>query len=293
MKPDERLKPNYMVIGAAKCATTTVCSLLGGHPDVFMVACKEPQFFNHDQVFARGFEWYESLYREAGNRPLRGEGSNAYTMRERYPKTVERLRAYAPQLKLIYLVRHPFEKIESFWLELRSQSPDYVHHDFNKAVRLNRDWLTDSCNYAAQLEPYRRHYGDESIHVVFYEDFCEDPASVLSSCWRFLGADAGRRPPVPAARLNTSEGKAVASPWLSRLHTIPGYQRAMRRIPFPLRERVARRIWFRRMKGRPAWRPETKQWVSDLLRDDLSDFLVRQGKPADFWSFDGSAGHEA
>ena len=37
------MKPNYMLIGASKCGTSTVCGYLSRHPDVFMVECKEPQ----------------------------------------------------------------------------------------------------------------------------------------------------------------------------------------------------------------------------------------------------------
>ena len=114
-------------------------------------------------------------------------------MKEAFPRAFDRLTSYAGQLKLIYAVRDPFARIESFWMELRSQHPDYVHHDFNKAVDVNRDWLTDSSNYLAQLEPFRRFYGDDSIHVVFYEDFCADPETRMRGCFRFLGIDSRRR----------------------------------------------------------------------------------------------------
>jgi Sulfotransferase domain len=279
------MKPNFMLIGAAKCATTTIRTLLGAHPDVFVVSY-ESQFFNEDTVFVRGIEWYESLYAGSESKHRCGEGCNSYTMKERYPRAFERLSAYAPDLKLIYVVREPFERIESFWLELRSQHPDYVHHNFDKSVRLNRDWLTDASNYLAQLDPYRKFYGDESIHVVFYEDFRRDPASVMRGCFEFLGIDADINVGAGSVRLNESQGKAIASPILSQLRSIPLYRRAMWRIPFSFRDRLARKFLYRKVTGRPQWKPETRSWVADLLRDDLRTFLVRYGKPADFWSFD-------
>jgi len=278
------MKPNYMVIGAAKCATTTICSLLGRHPDVFMVACKEPQFFNRDDIFARGFDWYESLYAEAGCKTMRGEGSNASTMKELYPHALPRIAAYAPDLKLIYAVRDPFERIESYWVEKRSHGTNAVHFNFNKAVRVNRDWLVDSSNYLAQIDAYRRVYGDERIHVVFYEDFKADPQAVMRGCFEFLGVDPGFAAQLDSGHLNRSEGKRIPGAFLSRMQALPGYRKFARRVPRPFRMRVARRYFFRGVTSRPHWQPDTREWVADLLRDDLRSFLVRYGKPADFWS---------
>lgn len=273
-----------MVIGAAKSATTTICSHLGKHPDVFMVACKEPQFFNHDEVFARGFDWYESLYEDAGNKPMRGEGSNASTMKERFPHAVERIAAYAPDLKLIYAVREPFGRIESFWLEKRSNAGDLVHYDFNKSVRVDREWFVDSSNYLAQIDAFRKHFSDDQIHVMFYEDFTTDPIKTMRGCFEFLGVDPDFVPAASNARLNPSETKTVPGPILSRLQRFALYQRAVRPIPYQWRDRVAKRYLFKKAKAKPCWSLENREWVSDILRDDLRTFLTRYGKPADFWS---------
>ena len=165
-------------------------------------------------------------------------------------------------------------------MELRSQHPDYVHYDFNKAIDINRDWLIEPSNYLAQLEPYRRFYGDESIHVVFYEDFCDDPNRVMQDCFRFLGVDPNVDVGAATARLNESDGKAIASPWLSRLRSISLFRRAIDRLPLPPRERFARKFLYRAVRHRPKWHPATRAWVSDILRHDLERFLVRYGKPA-------------
>jgi hypothetical protein len=279
------MKPHFLVIGAAKCATTTIRSLLGRHPDIFMVP-DESHFFTDDSVFARGFDWYESLFAAAPSGAIRGEGCNAYTMKEALPHTFGRLTAYAPKLKLLYAVREPFKRIESFWIELRSQHPDYAHYDFNKAVEINRDWLTDPSNYLAQLEPYRRFYGDDSIHVVFYEDFRADPESVIRGCFRFLGVDPDVNVDASTHWLNESEGKTLASPILSHLRSIPLYRRAVDRLPFTPRDAIARKLLYHKVRSRPEWNPETRAWVAQQLRDDLRKFLVQYGKPADFWNLD-------
>lgn len=280
------MTPHFLVIGAAKCATTTIRSLLGRHPDIFMVP-RESHFFTDDSVFARGFDWYESLFAAAKSGAICGEGCNAYTMKEALPHTFGRLTAYAPKLKLLYAVREPFERIESFWMELRSQHPDYAHYDFNKAVEVNRDWLTDPSNYLSQLEPYRRFYGDDSIHVVFYEDFRDNPEAVMRGCFRFLGVNPDVNVEASTHWLNESEGKSLASPILSHLRSIPLYRRAIDRLPFTPRDAIARKLFYRKIRNRPTWNPEARARVAEILRDDLQKFLVQYGKPADFWDLDG------
>ena len=45
----KRKKPNFIIIGAMKAATTSLYTYLKQHPDVFMTAIKEPMFFNNFQ----------------------------------------------------------------------------------------------------------------------------------------------------------------------------------------------------------------------------------------------------
>ena len=47
------MKPNYLVIGAAKCGSTTISELLGLHPDIYMVP-DEVEFFASDKIYENG-----------------------------------------------------------------------------------------------------------------------------------------------------------------------------------------------------------------------------------------------
>ena len=48
--------PDYIVIGAMKCGTTTLAAQLGAQSGLFMTTPKEPNYFSDDDVFARGPE---------------------------------------------------------------------------------------------------------------------------------------------------------------------------------------------------------------------------------------------
>ena len=65
-------RPDFIVIGAMKSATTTLHEQLARQPGIFMCHPKEPNFFSDDENYARGWGWYGSLFRAAGgDRPAR------------------------------------------------------------------------------------------------------------------------------------------------------------------------------------------------------------------------------
>ncbi len=43
-----RGRPNFFILGAPKCGTTSIAAWLGQHPAIFIPAMKEPNFFNTD-----------------------------------------------------------------------------------------------------------------------------------------------------------------------------------------------------------------------------------------------------
>ena len=107
--------PNFIVIGAAKCGTTSICDLLSSHPDVFMSNPKEPCFFSHMNEDFRTRDWYESLFDAVSGESAVGEGSTAYTHPDVIDATSRQILEAIPDCRLIYMVRHPIRRLESDW----------------------------------------------------------------------------------------------------------------------------------------------------------------------------------
>ena len=103
-------RPDFVVIGAMKSATTTLHEQLARQPGVFMTRPKEPSFFSDDTVYARGWGWYGAHFRAARDGDLRGESSTHYSKLPTYPRTVERMARDLPHVKLIYLMRQPIDR---------------------------------------------------------------------------------------------------------------------------------------------------------------------------------------
>ena len=103
--------PTVIVIGAAKCGTTSVHEYLDDHPEVAMSAEKELNFFVEEKNWPRGIAWYESQFDP--DAPVRGESSPTYTAYPEYHGVPERIRSVVPDAKLIYLVRFK-GKVDAF-----------------------------------------------------------------------------------------------------------------------------------------------------------------------------------
>ena len=102
------MRPNLIIIGAAKAGTTSLHYYLGLHPEISMSQRKELRFFSHEKYWSRGIEWYESHF--SGIAKIYGETSPSYAMYPRYPDPPERMHALVPHAKLIYVVSDPIER---------------------------------------------------------------------------------------------------------------------------------------------------------------------------------------
>lgn len=245
----------------------------------------EVGFFAKDDLYAKGTDWYESLFSPAQEAKCMGENSNYYTMKELYPLACSRLIDYIQpsKFKLIYIVRDPLEMIQSFWIEKRSHGGEEVHYDFNVAVKKNTEWLLNVANYWQQLAIYRQHFLDEQILIVFLEDLKADQTRVMQACYSFLGVNSDFASELSATRLNASQDKKLVSPLKSRLRQLQGYKALVHLLPQSAKSFLDNQLFRKPVTTRPEWDKAIKAWVVGQLHNDIHEFLKYCDKPAEFW----------
>jgi hypothetical protein len=180
--------PNLLIIGAAKCGTTSLHEYLALHPEIKMSERKELQLFNRADWRER-LDWYEAQFQEA--LPVRGESSPTYTFYPFLPSVPERVREVMPDAKFIYLVRDPIERaianyVEMYSLKLEHRPIDEALSDPDPA----NPHLTSS-RYATQLERYLECFEQERILVLDSGDLLNRRAETLRRVFGFLGVDPG------------------------------------------------------------------------------------------------------
>lgn len=131
-------KPNFFVIGAPKCGTTSLATWLSEHPNIYFSKFKEPSFFNTDRKFMGRFslQEYEAMFQEAGSDHIAvGEGSTQYLMSS---VAVKAILEYAENPRFIVCLRDPVEMVLSMYGQLRKMGIENAK-DFETAWRLQKE----------------------------------------------------------------------------------------------------------------------------------------------------------
>lgn len=211
-------KPDFIIIGAMKSATSTLHAQLSRQPGFWMSEPKEPNFFSDEAVWGKGLRWYSDLFAGAAPSDLCGESSTHYTKLPDYPDTVFRLREHVPDAKLIYVMRHPIDRLVSHymhgWLEASMEG------DINQAVE-RYPQLVDYGRYAMQLRPFLETYGPENILPVFFERLTRQPQEELERVCAFLGYQGIPLWNNEEARQNVSTERLRADPLRDRIINLP------------------------------------------------------------------------
>ena len=282
-RPQTAALPDVLVIGAMKAASSTICRFLELHPQVYMLENCEPEFFSRDECWARGIDWYSSLFSGAPDEPLKTEGSNSYAMTTLYPHTVGRMKKVVPNAKLIYMVRHPVERILSAWIQRRTDSPHTTHPDPNEAVREDQRFFVDASRYWLQLSAFRQEYPDASIWVGFLEDLKTDAQSFFDELAKFLGLTPASELGLGPLHMNPSTRKLVPNRRYTAAHALPGKSLLSAILPTSIKQAIRHRFLSTRANGSFAFDQETVQWLAEELRIDSRHFLDFCRKPTTFW----------
>lgn len=284
------VKPTFFVIGAAKSGSTSFCDAIAQHPDVCFSAPKEPRFFSHDENFERGWDWYEKFFPCANTAVSIGEGSVHYSMRSLFPETSSRIARLIPSAKLVYIVRHPIDRIVSHWRMLeRTGKPEFSTLSEDARKDYLRPNLIDASKYWFQISAYRELFPDQQILVLFFEDFIRNPKLAARECFRFLGLEQSVQLPNPGYPHNAADRKRTERRSLRAMRSTRWFNLLRRLSPTRAKNAVREAIFMTSDGSQaPEWDPAALAWVVDQVRDDAASFLEFYGKRPGYWSFTSS-----
>ena len=181
-------KPDFVIIGAMKSATSSLAEQLGKQNGVFMTEPKEPNFFSNDEIYARGEHWYSSLFDAANVTDIKGEASTHYTKLPKYPETIARLKRYCPDTKLIYIMRHPVDRLVSHFTHNWTMAMFQKDMPIETAIKEYAP-LIEYGLYKKQLDPWLEAFGHECILPVFFNSLLSEPQQELERIAKFIGID--------------------------------------------------------------------------------------------------------
>ena len=251
-----------------KAGTTTLWADLRSTPGIFMPFMKEPSCLASEDVLSgRGRAKYAHHFKRATEGVLVGDASTAYTKLPDHPGVPER--AYTllgPDLKLIYLVRDPIDRLISqhkheYGFGLMPASLGDALAEFDRLIQYSR--------YQLQLEPWINQFGKEALRVVTFENYIRQRRSAFNDVLNFLGARGRPLNHDSTIVHNADQPRIPVKGRAFRLLNNPIYWEALRPlIPSPVRRAIGR-VLAKDLPpplGLPA---ETLLTVGELFREDL------------------------
>jgi hypothetical protein len=180
------MKVNFMIIGAMKCGTTTLCHILSEHPQISFYVGKEAHFFSKKLIYPKSLQEYHNNFRKIDN-CIYGEGSTSYTFYPHVNHSIcDDLYKYNSDLKFIYIIRNPFERIISHYMHIYERG--YTSLSLEESI-MKLPILVDYGRYAYQINRYINKFGKEKIMILTFDDLLYNRFDLLKDVSRFLNVD--------------------------------------------------------------------------------------------------------
>jgi hypothetical protein len=272
--PKKYLLPNFFILGAAKCGTTSLYHYLRQHPEIYMSPIKEPCFFCDSFQVVRDPVAYSRLFENAGNLCAIGEASHVYLTN---PSSAKTLKTFLPDAKFILTLRHPADRAYSLYHHMRRYGYETIG-TFEKALaaeekRFRSKRFKKNCNqyfynflyfrsglFACQIKRFFDLFDQSRFHILTLDRLKKDPARELSAIYDFLGVKNLFQPEIK-----------VHNPGLtSRLPRLENFLNLRLRKPKWLRRRALQMAEKYNMKPVPPVGQETRAGLARRYTEDLA-----------------------
>jgi hypothetical protein len=132
-------------------------------------------------------DWYLSLFK-GGQGKVKGEITPAYAILD--PRDVEAIKKLMPNLKVIFLIRNPIDRV---WSHIRFFWTAGSYKDMDSIQRLKlfcddpqQELRSD---YMRTIDIWRTFFSEKHFCVAFYDDIVEAPETLLTTIFEFIGVD--------------------------------------------------------------------------------------------------------
>lgn len=210
-----RALPDWYIIGAPKCATTSLYEYMVSHPDISpCLAGKEPRFY-----FARyeyGEHHYRSYFPIRRRGKMAGEATTSYLA---HPLPVaRRMHEMTPHAKIIVMLRDPKDRAYSHYHFARREgyetAPTFEealeleaerHAEFLRGDMTGHPWhlYQGQGEYARHLERWNEYFPVKDMLVIQFDDFAARPKEVLARVWDHIGVRQVDVPVLPPQNAGT------------------------------------------------------------------------------------------
>lgn len=292
------MKPDFFILGAPKCGTTSLAYWLSQTPSIFMSDPKEPHHYAPDyrqtwSSFRQGVDDYEALFADADpSCDVIGEASTHYLWSK---VAVDNILDDVPNARFIVCLRNPKDMARSlhahslFWGN--ETIPDFEAAWAAQDLRMNGvnlpPWnpnpatlqYRDVCAIGNQVETLLEKVAADRVKFVLIDDIGTEPKETYKDICSFLGA--------APATIDFSSRNVTRARRSVALNT------AMRRLKHLSQGRVFRKIaveldhlnqkWNVRPARRQPLRPDFERSLSVWAEPQIDKLEAATGRDLSAW----------
>lgn len=207
---NSRIFPNFIIIGEAKCGTTSLYNYMIQHPNIKSALNKEINYFNW--YYKKSINWYKGHFPTTLEKKIKrkkkvlfltGEASPLYLFNSEVPKRIFDL---IPEVKIIICLRNPVNRAYSHYNDLGVRLGN-EKRTFDEAVKVeiesikNMDSLVENSKYGFEdrlyqyvsrgiylehLKIWMKTFPKKQFFIVKTEELNKTPEIVLDNIFEFL-----------------------------------------------------------------------------------------------------------
>lgn len=265
---------DFIIIGAAKSATTWLQEQLQSDPAVYM---PDPELHYFSREYSRGEDWYLSQFSEKGFGRTVGEKSNSYLY---VPEAAARLHRHLPHAKLIVQLRNPVERAYSNYCMLfrRGEVGADIGNYIDPSQGENMRFLVAG-NFASHLQSYIDLFGREALLILFMEGVLDDPETQMSRARAHLGLPPRPLAPDGQEKVKDKTVPVVPARLRKRLAWMKPIIRPLRGTPMfeAVRKAIARKTQY------PPLTNELRKRLNDYYRPSIKVLEQMSGQSLSRW----------
>ncbi len=202
------MKPNFLIVGAAKAGTTALYYYLKQHPEIGFPDLKEPKYFSScnlifphngigdssvDKYAIRDWKQYLKLFQGLEGYQRVGEASPDYLFYHR--QTAPLIKEKLGDIPIIIILRNPVKRAFSAYSYLKRDSRERL--SFNEAlksekIRSKENWdfiwrYKQGSKYNDQVLTFKNLFSN--VHIIIFEEFIRNGLFETNKVFEFLGLD--------------------------------------------------------------------------------------------------------
>lgn len=191
----KRQLPQCLIIGARKAGTRALLTFLDLHPQI-ITARNEMHFFDVDENYNRGLEWYRKHMPYSFKNQITMEKTPAYFT---HPFVAERIWKMNATIKMLLVLRDPVERAVSDYLQIHlnkveNNKPDlsFEEHSIKRNGEVDRNFNPIKRSiYVDFMREWLRWFPRNQFLLLSGENLVKNPMEEIRKVEEFLGLDRG------------------------------------------------------------------------------------------------------